>query len=103
MKVNCETITKKKFKDTMEQKLWIWMCSVLFLVTICNCASRKKFEEVKCHYYNQSSCDLSPNEKGCTSAIQNCKAAENDKPSYCYAVWTNNTQTNKLEIKLKVL
>ncbi|XP_026823460.1 activin receptor type-2B isoform X1 [Rhopalosiphum maidis] len=85
----------------MEQKLWIWICSVLFLVTICNSASRKKYDETKCHYYNQTICDNSQNEKSCTSAIQNCKAGENDKPSYCYAVWTNDTKTNKLEIKLK--
>jgi len=87
----------------MEQKLWILICSILFLVTTCNCASRKKYEETKCHYYNQTNCDLFKSEKNCTIAIQNCKAGENDKPSYCYAVWTNDTKTNKLEIRLKVI
>lgn len=88
----------------MEQQLWIWMwCSIVLLLTTCSCASRKKYEETKCHYYNQSSCDNTKYEKDCISAIQNCKSGENDKPSYCYAVWTNDTMTNKLEIKLKVI
>jgi len=87
----------------MEPKIWIWiLCSVLLLVTACSCASRKKFEETKCYYYNETICNNSKDEEGCTS-IQNCKAGDNDKPSYCYAVWTNNTKTNKLEIKLKVI
>jgi len=91
----------------MEQKLWIWMWCIIvllvLLVTNCNCASHKKYEETKCHFYNQSICEKTNNEKDCTTAIQNCKSSENDKPSYCYVVWENDTKTNKLEIKLKVI
>jgi len=87
----------------MEHKIWIWIwiCSIFLLVTTCSCASRKKYEETKCHFYNHTACTNSS--EGCTSVIQNCKSGENDKPSYCYAVWINDTKTNTLEIQLKVI
>lgn len=88
----------------MEQKLWMWIYSILVLITICNCASRHYPPNVtKCVYYNQTLCEYSRGLSGCGNSTQNCTSAENDKPSYCYAVWINNTQTNELTLKLKVM
>lgn len=89
----------------MEQKLWMWICSTLFFITICNCASRNvpSTQFISCIYYNQTACEHSGGKYGCGNETQNCTASENDKPSYCYAVWQNDTKTNLLDIKLKVL
>jgi len=89
----------------MEQKLWMWICSILVLVTICNCASRVHTPTsiTKCEYYNQTLCEVSLGKYGCGNDTQECTSTENDKPSYCYAVWLNNTKTNQLAIKLKVI
>lgn len=89
----------------MEQKLWMWICSILVLITICNCASRVHTPTsiTKCEYYNQTLCEVSVGKSGCGNDTQECTSTENDKPSYCYAVWLNNTKTNQLVIKLKVI
>jgi len=88
----------------MEQKLWVWICSISILLTICSCASRHVQSTVtKCVYYNHTVCKFSHGSYGCGNETQECVPAENDKPSYCYAVWTNNTQTNQLTLKLKVI
>lgn len=86
----------------MDKKLWIWAFSVLVLVTICS-SINPHVQTIKCVYYNQTLCDESHGAKGCGNSTQECVPAENDKPSYCYAVWTNNTKTNQLTVKLKVI
>lgn len=91
----------------MEQKLWMWMCSTLVFITVCNCASHHVptaiNQIITCVYYNHTICEQSGGKSGCGNETQNCTSAENDKPSYCYAVWQNNTNTNSLDIKLKVI
>lgn len=94
----------QKTRTKMEQKIWMSiLSSALVLVTICNCASRHVPPTItKCEYYNQTACDSSGGSNGCGNEIQECQSAENDKPSCCFAVWTNNTITNQLSIKMKV-
>jgi hypothetical protein len=88
--------------DKMEQKLWMWICGILVLVTIGNCASRHVQPNItKCMYYNQTLCESSRGTYGCGNVTQDCISADNDKPSYCYTVWTNTT--NQLSIKLQVI
>lgn len=87
----------------MDQRIWMWMFSLLVFVTICNCASLHIQTTVtKCEYFNQTLCEHSNGTYGCGNVTQECTSVENDKSSYCYAVWTNDTKTNNLVIKLKV-
>lgn len=86
----------------MEQTFWMWICSVLVFVTICNCANDHNPPTIKCEYYNNTLCEETHGFRGCGNETQVC-TAENDKQSYCYAVWKNNTKTNELIIKLKVI
>lgn len=83
----------------MDRKLWIWIFSILILVTICNCANRH-VQTTKCQYYNQTLCEYSHGTYGCGNDTQECAPAENDKPSSCYAFWIN--KTNELSLKFKV-
>lgn len=88
----------------MGQKLRIWTCSILVVVTICNCASRSiQPAIITCEYYNDTLCEFSHGMYGCGNTTQDCLPAENDKPSYCYAFWINNTKNNQVAIKFKVL
>lgn len=86
----------------MDKKLWMWAFSVLVLVTVSNCIN-PHVQTIKCVYYNQTLCDETHGKKGCGDTTQECIPAENEKPSYCYAVWTNNSKTNELTVKLKVM
>lgn len=89
----------------MEQKLWMLILSCAFvLVTICNFVNCHVTPAItKCEYYNKTACDISGGSNGCGNDILECQSSENDKPSYCFAVWTNNTKTNQLTIKMKVM
>lgn len=86
----------------MEQKLWIWIISVLFCAITSQCASRHTLTTAtKCVFYNETLCKSSHGESGCGNATQDCSSTnDSDKPMYCYAVWTNNTETNKLILKV---
>lgn len=87
----------------MDQKFWIWICSVIVSITISNCVNHHNSTAIiKCEYYNNTLCESSHGEHGCGNETQEC-TTENDKQSYCYAVWKNNTKTNQLVIKLKVI
>lgn len=99
---NCALVQENSTR-IMEQKLWVWICSTLVLVTICNCASRQVQSSVKCVFFNDTLCETSNGLKGCGDHTQECQSVENDKRSYCYAVWINNTITKTLTPKLKVI
>lgn len=88
----------------MGQKLWIWTCSTLVIVTICNCASRSIQPVITtCEFYNDTLCAISQGLYGCGNGTQDCQPSENEKPSYCYAFWINDTKKNQVAIKYKVL
>lgn len=89
----------------MDFRLWMWcICSTLALVSVCNCASRHVPVPItKCEFYNRTLCGSSHGLNGCGNVTQECTPAENDKPSSCFAVWTNNTKTNELTVELKVI
>lgn len=87
----------------MKQKFWLCICCIIVSLTISNCANHHNSPNIiKCEYYNTTLCVNSQGEQGCGNETQEC-FTENDKQSYCYAVWRNNTKTNELVIELKVM